>query len=198
MTTPFNWPTWLSLAQVEIGLQRQTVQHRSPSNGAFQSVDLLSWFWVMTVSLPPKLRSEAGKFEALFNAMVGGAQPIYAWHFTRPVPTGTMRGTPTLAANAAQFANTFSIQTTAGATLLAGDMIGIGSELLQVLNDATADGSGVMSVTTANRSRNAYTTSQAVVWNKPSAQFVVTTPNSKFVHTPDAMQSTSFDLVEVW
>lgn len=98
-------PDWFVPSTFEFGLARQTVQFRSPISGRFQAVDLLSDYWTVAVTLPPSAYSDAGKLEAFLNQLVGGGQSVLFYHLRRPVPVGTLRGSPVLASYAAQFAN---------------------------------------------------------------------------------------------
>lgn len=191
--TALTWPTTLVPASCEVGLQRQTVGHRSQISANYQGVELGSEFWKLTVNMAAQLQVDAGAVEAFFNQLVGGVQTVNAWHFKRPVPVGTMRGSPTLNASAAQFSKSIQINTTG--TLRAGDMFGVGGQLFQAAADALPVG-GVLTVPTVNRVRAAIPSGTAVVWYQPSIPFIVLEGASAFGHTPDSMSPTSFTLVE--
>lgn len=196
MVTAIDWPAALKAAIFEWGLTRAVVQFRSPVSSQFQAVDLLSEFWTVAVTLPPALRTQGGAAEAFVNQLVGGAQPVNLYHMQRQTPTGTMRGTPTLAVAAAQFAKTFQLSGASG-TLLAGDLIGLGGQILQVAADTVDDGSGNMTVTTVNRIRSSQTIGAAVMWNKPTAQFCAADPSSVFKYDPDKLDTVAIALQEV-
>lgn len=102
-------PDWFKAAQIEWSLGRATVQHTSQLSRFVQTVDLLAWQWSAIVTLPPALMRDSGKYEALINSLAGGADTLALHHMARPYPLGTMRGTPTLSATAAQFANSLSV-----------------------------------------------------------------------------------------
>jgi hypothetical protein len=119
--TALTWPSSLIPASCDIGLKRQTVQHQSQITSQVQAVELGTEFWRMNVTMPARARSESGEMEAFFNQLVGGVQTVSAWHFSRPIPKGTMRGTPTLSANAAQFSRSLSLAGVFGAGRRWGD-----------------------------------------------------------------------------
>ena len=194
----FAWPHAWRPRQFEIGMHRATIQSRSPSTQNFHAVDLMGWRWLVSLQMNDELSDSAGAFEAFFNRLTGGVDDVALWHFNRPAPLGTMRGTPTLAAGAAQFADTLLIQTTAGATVKAGDMLGVSSHLLQTAEDATANGSGLLSVRLINRLRSSVATGAAVVWDKPTARFAVPEDRSRFGHVGGRMLGPAFDLEEVF
>lgn len=194
-------PDWFVPSTFEFGLARQTVQFRSPISGRFQAVDLLSDYWTVAVTLPPSAYSDAGKLEAFLNQLVGGGQSVLFYHLRRPVPVGTLRGSPVLASYAAQFANKISLSgafnsSGGAATLNAGDMLGLNGQLLQVKDDATGASDGTMTVNLVNRLRSSVSSGAAVTWNKPTAEFVSTETASKFVHNVESLAETGFSFVE--
>lgn len=143
----------------------------SPFGGSEEVVDLMNDRWTVSTVVPPCYPDEAGPVEAFIASFRGMNNTINLHHLQRPQPVGTMRGSPTLFVDAAQGAAALSVQSTAGATLLAGDMIGVGGLLLQVATPATANGSGVMVVPIVNRLRRAQAAGTAVVWDRPTAPF---------------------------
>lgn len=189
-------PEWFKAASIEWSLGRATVQHTSQLSRFVQTVDLLAWQWYAIVTLPPAFLRDSGKHEALINSLAGGADTLALHHMARPQPLGTMRGSPTLSATAAQFANSLAITTTAGATLKAGDMIGVSGQLFQVNNDCTADGAGALTVPIVNRSRRSITSGASVLWDKPTAEFYMMDPRARSVYTPGFGASQTIELVE--
>lgn len=195
-------PDWFKAATMEISLDRATVTHTSQTTKMTQMVDLYSWQWRISVQLPPCSIADAGAREALVNRLSGGAETIALHHKYRPVPKGTMRGTPTLNANAAQFANQIQI---AGAwdatgsvpgTLKAGDMIGLSGQLLQVSEDAAANGSGVMTVNLVNRLRTSAASGASIVWDKPTAEFYLADGKARSVYSPNMGGGQALEFVE--
>jgi hypothetical protein len=83
----------------------------------------------------------------------------------------------------------------AGTTLLAGDLLGVGGLLLMVAADATANGSGVITVTLANRLRTAQSISAAVTWNQPTAPMRLL-QNSGVQYQPGFAGGISLDFAE--
>lgn len=171
----------------------------SPYGGSEQAVDLLNDRWLMTCELPPSPRHAEGAWrEAFINNLRGQSNTVALWHFTRPAPRGTMRGTLTLNASAAQGASSVVVTGgagQAGTTLLAGDLLGVSSLLLQVGADCTANGSGVVTVPIANRLRTALSSGASVTWDKPTAEFRLAT-HSGVHYGPRSVSATSFDFVE--
>jgi hypothetical protein len=162
------------LAQLTSGQLTLSTNQRvnaAPFGGSEQAVDLLNDRWLCTLSLPPNTQANAAQLEAFIAAMRGQTNTVNLAHPLRKAPRGTMRGTLTLSAAAAQGAASISITGgagQAGTTLLAGDLLGVGGLLLMVAADATANGSGVITVTLANRLRVAQASAAAVTWSAPT------------------------------
>lgn len=166
----------------------------SPFRGSEQTLDMLQDRWMASLSLPPRLFGDAAQIEAFLNAMRGQAQVCYLHHFGRPEPRGTMRGAPT-AWGTSQGASVLSITTVPGATLLAGDMIGVSGLLLQVAADAVANGSGRLDASLVNRLRKAIAADSPVTWDRPTAPFRMLTPvGVQFV--PGYAEGVSLDFAE--
>lgn len=82
---------------------------------------------------------------------------------------GTMAGSPVVTSNTAAGSRTLPITTTAGATLLPGDWISVGGNLLQCgYAGATANGSGAMSLPLTLPTQKAITAGAAVVYTAPT------------------------------
>lgn len=144
----------------------------SPFGGSEQVTDLLNDYWRMTVSLADSPHAWGAWREAFIASFRGQVNWVALHHFVRPQPRGTMRGTPTLSGSHAQGAASLSITGgTAGGTLLAGDMLGVGGLLCMVQSDVTLDGSGAGAVPITNRLRVAQSGGAVVTWDRPTALF---------------------------
>lgn len=151
-------------------LQTNQRAHASPFGGSEQVVDMLNDRWLASCTFPAAKLKNAAPLEAFLASMRGQTNTVGIWHFARPIPLGSLRGLPTLASNAAQGAAVVTLQTSAGATLLEGDLIGISGLLLMVQTNALANGAGVMTVPIVNRLRIALALGAAVSWDRPLVQ----------------------------
>jgi hypothetical protein len=168
----------------------------APFGGSEQAVDLLNDRWLLSCELPPSRHANSAWREAFINNMRGQTNTVALYHFTRPAPRGTVRGTLTLNAPAAQGASSIVITgcSPATGTLLAGDMLGVGGLLLMSGADCTAV-AGVMTVPIVNRVRVAQPSGAAVTWDKPTAPFRMLSTNG-VQYTPGVAQAVSFDFGE--
>lgn len=201
----FDWPAALRQARMTWMLQKAGVGFRSPFNGTYQGLDFNAERWVVSVQLADDTRDAAHEIEALLDTLAGGVNRVRLWHFASGsrqapgVPRGTMRGTPTLAASVARGAASFNIQTTAGATVQPGDMVGLAGQLLRSRTASTANGSGVLTFTPTGFVRAASAAGTAIVWDHPTALFVAPAMRLGGTHIAGrGYLGTLLDLEEVW
>ncbi len=165
-----TWPTKFFPATYSLELVPNV--RLASSGGARLSSDLKEEYWRVTMTISDQYGSSAAELEALLAKLSQNAVVLLP-HFVNPVPRGTLAGTPTVAANALKYATTVDIQTTAGATVKAGDYISIDGQLLQALSGATANGAGVLSFASVNYLRAAVTAGTAVTWNTPTLRYIL-------------------------
>jgi len=158
--------------------------------------------WTCTVTLRRAAAfAERAQQEAFASKLNLGNNRTSLFHFAHPAPYGTLRGAPTVASTAAQGATSIAITTTANATLKAGDMIGVtaggAAQLLRVADNATANGSGAMTVSVIPALRGQVTSGSAVVWDKPTALFVLQDGSWSSSFEPRNAQPITLQLLEV-
>jgi hypothetical protein len=198
--TTYAWPGW-GARRFELRVLPNLRAFVGPYTPSTQVIDLLGERWQAKVDLVPTTDPlEIAAREAFFDRLKGMAHLIAMPHLKLSAPQGTMRGSPTLQAAAAQLANTVNISTTSGATLKAGDMLGIGGQLCRVMANATADGTGLMAgVEIQPRLRVAKGLGTAVTWSAPTANFMLKTPDGvPTVWSPGFTEGANLDLIEVF
>lgn len=176
-------------------LQVNQVAFSSPFGGSEQVVDRGNDRWTASMTLPARRTGEGAAIEAFVAGLRGLTNTVGIYHFARPIPRGTMRGTPI-----SNFAPIGSASITIpnagiGATLLAGDLIGVSGLLLMVASDAVADGGGSMVVPIVNRLRTAITGGAAVTWDKPTTLFRLAS-SSSVQYVPGYAPEVSLEFVE--
>jgi hypothetical protein len=170
-----------------------------------QSIEIAGPRWTCSLAAVAMLNAQAGAWQALLLSLKGKVNQLALWNEGRPLPLGTMRGTMTLNASAALGDTTLSITAgggQAGKTLLAGDMLGLGTGLTQqviMLNaDATANGSGVIVATFDQPLRNAFASSAAVTWDHPAALFRQTGGDIAWQYDNPVVRGFALSLLEDW
>jgi hypothetical protein len=150
-------------------------------------------------------RPTARTIQALIESLNGYTNQLALWNVEQPAPVGTMRGSMTLSTAAGQGNGSLFITAgagQAGKTLCHGDLIGIGSgvtqQVLRIVNDAVADGSGVINVAVGTPLRNAFASGAAVTWDRPMALFRQKSLSAGIDFQPDGGQPWSLSFVEDW
>lgn len=194
-----QFPMGLSISGQTWSQQRNDIEFRS-AFGA-QVLEGAGPLWSTTITAGRK-KDGIGKWQALMLMLRGRTNQLALWNMGRPVPLGSMRGVMALSGAAAQGATALSISSAGqgGKTLLAGDYLGIGTGLTQqvvmVLFDAVADGSGAVTVVTEPPLRNAASSGALIVWNRPCALFRRKSSVSQWDYEPGTVGGMMLDLLE--
>lgn len=181
--------------QFSIELRANVLVSVSPLTGALTTLQIPGSRWLFALQMPTGSPEWQAQREALLSKLEGQANRLTMWHMGRPVPRGTMRGSPTLASTALAGATTLSISTTG--TLKAGDMIGVGSQLHQVVDDATPAGS-VLTVNVRPARRIQANAGTAVAWDRPTALCVPTNPGVAVTYRSMKGGGYLLELMEAW
>lgn len=173
--TTYTWPNTrvFTAASAEWRLAPNVFSLPSQFSGHTQTVELPGARWMVRITFTPHSDADRAAVEAFLAKVRGKANRIALWHPKRPVPLGTMRGSPVLAATEPRGETSLAITTTAGATLKAGDMIKVGDSLLMVTDDATADGAGAITVSVTPGLKAQVSAGAAVSWDRPTATFIL-------------------------
>ena len=200
--TQYTWPGW-KVNRFEMRVIPNTRSFTGPYTPNVQTLDFFGERWSIRAAIVPTNDPiQTAEREAFWDRLKGMANTVALWHLKIKAPQGTMRdgatigitntagqalnlvntsgqalglisGTPTLGAAVAQFANTCTLRCAPGKTLRAGDMVGIAGQLVRIMADATADGSGNLAIEFQPRARAAWPIYSAVVWNAPTANFML-------------------------
>jgi hypothetical protein len=111
------WPSSVVPAAADFGIEFD-VQLNVMRSGRVDTYGLPGARWVATIT--PKNDNDAGRaaVEAIIVSLRGGARRLQMGHFGRPVPHGTLRGSPVLASPTTVGANTIVLANAMGANLL--------------------------------------------------------------------------------
>lgn len=183
------------------GQRSNTLVHVSPLSGQVQTVELPGARWLLSVNYAVLQAADRALMEAFLARLRGQANRFTAYDFSRPTPRGTYRGTLTITGGIAAGATAVTITGGgAGQTLLAGDKLSIGGELKIWTQDATADGTGVITGNVEPPFRGAIASGASVVWDRPTALFMLAEPEWRIepIAGRIGMGSVSFDAVEVF
>jgi len=177
---------------------------------------------------PTEDQIEGGRREAFFDRLKGGAHQFAIWNFRRPVPLGTVAagqvavpvvnassvtvnainassavapcvaGDPVLLSAVPLLANTCTIQTRAGRTVYAGDMLSLGGvQTVRVMADATADANGFLTVEFQPRARGVIPAYAAITTYRPLITVMLKADGVPTTWHPGFADGASFEFVEV-
>jgi hypothetical protein len=196
-----TFPSALYAVRMSWAQQRNDTENRSIFGA--QAVEVSAPLWVVSMEGPMKNDTLAGEWKTLLMRLRGKTNQLALWDLMRTVPLGTMRGTLTF--NTAPAAGATSLSITGGAgqagtTLLQGDLLGFGSGLTQqvvmVVANATANGSGVIAVTVEPALRNAFSGGASVVWDQPKVLFRRSSSKAGWDYTTTVVSGFVLDLIE--
>src|SRR5262245_54954645 len=115
-----TWPSDVRIAAFDAGLEFD-VQFNIALNGSITTYGLPGARWFCTLTFPPEAETiQRPKLEALLVSLEGGASRLQMHHWGRPMPNGTMRGSPTVNASTAAGLKQIQLANVNG-TLLRGD-----------------------------------------------------------------------------
>lgn len=193
----FDYPSSLTPQVMEWGSIKAGVQHQSPFNGGVEAVEFPGERWRVSLTMPTwsARNPKAAQAEAFFARLAGGMELVRLGHVLRPVPVGTMRGTPTLAAAATRGDLQLLIATTGG--LRAGDFFKVGNQVFQAFADCTPS-AGTLTVPLVQRVRSALAFGAAVLWDRPTALFCMPATRSAAGYSPGTAAPLSAELLEVF
>lgn len=167
-----TWPAAMKVRTCRFDFMTNQIVNESPSNFDQQVVDRLNDCWECHLTLPVRKHAQAAEIEAFLASFRGRVNWVSLWHFVRPAPRGTLRGTLLTSGTQAQGAAQLVLSGgTASGTVFKGDLLGAGGQILMASADATADGAGAITIPLVNRLRAAIANGQSVTWDKPTAPF---------------------------
>jgi hypothetical protein len=224
--TTYAWPAGWTPSRWEMRVIPNTRIYASPYSQQVQVADLLGEMLSMKFDLPPTTDEVLGSArEAFFDRLKGPLNTVQIGNLKRPVPLGTMRdgvsagwlnnasaaatwknasvvtatwvaGRPAVRGALAQFANSIPITTLPGRTMRAGDCIGVNGQLVRVMADAVADGTGTLTVEVMPRMRTAVAAYSAVTWNAPTATMMLKGDGVPTPWMPGYADGASIELIE--
>lgn len=198
--TVLSWPLISRIApgSVDWGYVSNTTVFTSPLSKSVQTIETPAVRWRVSFMLENLSQADSVLLEALLLQLRGASGRVALHHFARPSPRGTLTGTP-LVKGAGQTGNSLLIDgCTVGATLLAGDFIGVNGELKMLVAAATASGSGEMTLFFEPPLRAAPADNAAITLVKPTATFKLEQDEGKLTYIPAMLSNIPFSFVEAW
>jgi hypothetical protein len=194
-----QFPTTLLVQDLSWGQMRNDMASRSMFGS--QTIQLSEPWWTARLVLPKENEDSADEVYQLVMSLQGQKNQLALWNIARPVPRGSMRGSPVLSGAIVAGATSLPITGgTSGGTLRVGDMLGIGTgvtqQVVMVQAPVILNGSGAGTVSVLPPVRNAFATSTAIVWDMPKALFRSVDNKVEWSYSTITMSGLSLDLVE--
>lgn len=205
--TTYTWPNNDSAFRMESVVRKSFTlsdESESPLNGNVITDSRPGSRWGWTLTIPEQTWDERERLAAFLVRLNGRQHRVAFVNPARRVPNGTvpLSGVVTNAA-ATQFGETLSLATgVAGCTVLRGDWFrtqpaGLSFQLCMCVADATANGSGIITVEFRHALRSAFPSGTPVNFNAPSAFYVLGESSISIPYDGSAAApSFSFDLIE--
>lgn len=201
--TTYAFPTFtraIPYTDWKFGMEPNSRVFTSPLSGQSQTVDLPGSRWALNLRLAGLSAAERGEVEAFMAKLRGRANRFTCHDLINPIPRGNMRGTMTTNGTTAAGATTFTLQGGTPLTLLyAGDKLSVGGELKVLLQTVGTDAGGnCAGIPVEPPFRGQISSGASVVWNKPTAQFMLVENSWRIGYTAPRFADLSLDAIEVF
>lgn len=200
-------PSGILVNRQEFGVQDFSLEFTGGDSGASQVAVNGPSRWTCSLTSNELLDDdESARWRAMILALKGRVNFLAVHDILSPQPRGTVRGTLTASGTTAAGASTMTITggvSQANRTLLRGDWLGVNQggtnrQLLHVQEDATANASGVITVTFEPSLRVAVTSGTAVAWDKPTCLMRRNQAASSWSSSGAVQGGFNLDLMEAW
>jgi hypothetical protein len=160
---------------------------------------LPGWRWRMAVAFPPESKANRvyrQQLEAIVAQLRGGGNWLAMFNPSKPAPVGGLTGAP-LVKVAVSIGDTTASLKSCNAGVVRGDVLKIGNQRVMVVADATPAG-GDMTVVFEPPARQAVGVDTAVVWSRPTSNYVLSAPEVLFPYDGNGFPGFGIECVEVW
>lgn len=173
-----------------------TAQHRqhhnnqvsvSPLNGFTQTASLPGMRWGWAMDWVTIRNGDRPDIEAFVTSLSGREDRVQIYDFQNPTPRGNCNlSGVTVQSTAAAFAKSIALAGCgAGKTLKARDWVGLPTgQLVMVVSDAVANGSGVMTLNIRPMLRSTVLSGGPVTLNSPTALYILTESSISLPRSP--------------
>ena len=175
---PLSLPTTPDFTKAKWGLNRRVGVSESPFTGAQQTYEYSYALWSATLSLPPMKRTQAAEWEAFLLKLRGRRGTFLLGNPDAKTPRGSVTGSITLYTAASVGDDSLVIQSNQNSTVgifKAGDYLQLGgsgtAKLYAVVDDASSNASGVVTVNIEPALKVAASSGAAVTYTNPKGVF---------------------------
>lgn len=201
ITYPLSLPTAGGIRSVRLGMMDVVAVGASPFTGQQQVQQHAGQWWDADIGVTPGKRADAEEWIAFLGKLKGRRGTFLLGDPAATSPRGTIAGTPVVdGAHAARAATLALRGLTVGTTLLAGDYVQVGSgattRLHKNLSNATADGTGKMTLDIWPDLREALSDGAAIVTSSAKGLFRLATNKRDWSVDESLIYGISFSAME--
>lgn len=152
----YDWPLALGAPKsLDFQLVQTTVHARSMFGFHGQTVDLHNERWTTKLNVDIRDSQTGAKYEAFLASLRKGTHFVRLPRFDRLTPAGTLQSSAGVMFTALKGSKSVVLFAPYGSTLLAGDLLEVDGQLLEVAEDCSADFHGKVTVPTVNKLKRA-------------------------------------------
>jgi hypothetical protein len=188
------WPS--EAVPYEFSLKRYTKVFRATSvfGKTGQNIDMLNDRWMVSCSIGIRSKEDSAALEAFVNSLRSGSGVVLCHHFSRPEIRGVLTNPTTQAT--LKGSQILVLNAQPGDNLKAGDMLGVGTQLYQVVIDCSTT-TNTLTVPIILRLRSNIPAGLSVVTSKPAARFRLSSEASTTFGPGGSIMGTTLEFVEV-
>lgn len=202
--TTYTWPTSAKLIPQAATLRiiNNNRSNASAESGVTQTLSRPGGRWGWALDFGAMRSSDRAEIEGFVARLNGLEHRVSLYDWKRQHPRGTCNTSGvTLSSTASALATSVVLKDCgAGTTLLAGDWIKFANaQLCMVVEDATANGSGVMTAQIRHALRSSVSSGSAVTLVQPTALYVLTESTLSLPRLPGPVEpGFSLEFIEVF
>jgi len=182
--------------ELQFGIVWNTQVFSSPLTQSVSTVEIPGARWKAQFRLADFEEADATLVQVMLMQLRGRVNRLALYNLARPLPRGTIAGTP-LVNGASQTGTSLAIDgCTVGTTLKKGDFFSVNGELKMATADSTVNGSGQMTLTFEPPLRAAPDDNDAITTTRPTALFMLESDEQMWSTKPGVRTDFTISLIE--
>jgi hypothetical protein len=193
--TDYTWPSEIIPASSDMAFVANTAAFVSPLTQSARTFGRGGDHWQCSLKIPPLTNTNRSILRAFLVKLRGQTNRVIVGDHSY-VRRGTQSAN-VLVKGASQTGHSLIVDgATVSATLLSGDYFSVGTELKMLTADATANGSGEMTLAFVPALRTSPADNAAVTITAPTGRFLLSSNTSSWSNVPARISSFTVELIE--
>lgn len=182
--------------EVQFGIVWNTQVFSSPLRQSVSTIEIPGARWKTQFRLSDFEEADAALVQVFLMQLRGRVNRAAMYNIARRNPRGTIAGTPQVKGASQTGASLLIDGCTVGTTLLKGDFFAVNGELKMVVADATADGSGEMTVTFEPPLRASPDDNDAITTSQPTTLMMLESDEQMWNTKPGVRTDFTISFIE--